>query len=86
MTKRQARKPKPQREAISLYPCMHCGTERIISPWTMLVGLNRKHPLPGMDEALIELRLHLDSRDDMVGICPGCGCLTSADYGAHEAH
>lgn len=71
----RSRRMRAERE-LKLYPCSHCGTERIVSPVSEMIGFFRAHPLPGILDALEELRSHVGS-DGMVALCPGCFCLTS---------
>lgn len=77
---KRAHRVRPQRD-VSIFPCKHCGTERIIAPHSEFVGLNRKHPLPGMAQALRTVRSWLRSDDGLVSICPGCMCITADIHG-----
>jgi hypothetical protein len=69
---------------LMLYPCSHCGTERIVTTLSEMVGFFRKNPLPGILGALDELRGHVGS-EALVALCPGCFCLTS-DLSDHRDH
>ena len=63
-----------------LWPCSHCGAERIVAPIDLMIGLDRRHPLPGLGAALSELATYAGSTA-MAAICPGCMCLTTDLYG-----
>lgn len=64
----------------ALWPCSHCRTERIVAPLSLLVGLNRKHPLPGLAEPLAQL-VAFAGPDELASICPGCFCITTDLHG-----
>lgn len=71
------RRPTPtSQKAPALYPCSHCRTERIVAPLSLLVGLNRQHPVPGLGDALAAL-VAMCGSDELAAICPGCMCLTT---------
>jgi hypothetical protein len=65
-------KPSRPRRAIDSVPaCQDCGGERLVARLSMLVGLNRRHPVAGMEAGLVELgRWH--GPDQLVAVCAGC--------------
>jgi len=71
----RTRRP-PVRPAVELYPCGHCGVERIVAPLSLFVRFADQYPgqLPGF--AFEELR-PVVGNDGMVALCPGCFCITS---------
>lgn len=62
------------------WPCHHCGSERILAPLSVLIGFNRKRPLPGLDDALQLLAKHA-GYEATAAICPGCICITTDIHG-----
>jgi len=81
-TRRKATKPRPRPSSTEAAPCGHCGTERIVAPLHILVGLQRAHPLPGFGDVLDALgRWYKPAQ--LIAVCPGCMC-TTADLGAHS--
>jgi hypothetical protein len=46
----------------------------------VLIGFNRKHPLPGLDDALQLLARHA-GYEATAAICPGCICITTDIHG-----
>lgn len=63
-----------------LWPCRHCGSERMLAPISVLIGFNRKHPIPGLDEALA-MCAGFAGFEATAAICPGCFCVTTDVYG-----
>ena len=75
------RRPTPKsQQGPALWPCSHCGTERIVAPLSLIVGLNRKHPLPGLAPVLADL-VHRVGSEELASVCPGCFCITTDLYG-----
>ena len=71
----RSRRLRTERDRMQ-YPCSHCGTERVVSPVSEMIGFFRANPLPGILDALDELRRYVGP-DGLVALCPGCFCLTS---------
>jgi hypothetical protein len=75
--------PPPLRAASSeATDCQHCGRSRIVARLSELVGLQRRHPVPGFDEVIAALQ-RLYSASQLIAVCPGCLCIT-ADLGRHR--
>jgi len=74
--------PRPPAAAPTASPCSHCGHERTVAALHDFVGLQRRHPIPGMGPVLASLR-QLYPLDQLIALCPGCFCIT-AELEAHD--
>lgn len=67
--------PRPESGAYAP-PCSHCATALVVAALSDFVGLNRRHPLPGMAPVL-ECLGRWCGPDDLISICPACMCITT---------
>lgn len=67
--------PKPRRVASVAPICVHCGRPRVVARLSEVVGFQRRHPVEGLSEAIVELQ-RLFRADQVIEVCPRCLCIT----------
>lgn len=61
---------------MTLYPCSHCRTERIVAPVGQLAAFFRAHDLAEFLEVTVQLRAWIGT-DGLMSFCPSCFCMTT---------
>lgn len=80
---RRTHRIRAERECCQVYPCAHCGVERVVAPVSFFVQFANRYP-GQLPREPFEALLPYSGDQGLVSMCPGCFCITSDLSASHD--